>query len=113
MFGGGTVGQKVVFDGTPNFIVGPNVASANAGTALLAEIIASFFLIFAVWGTAADPRARNVGGVAIGLTIAAGILSVGPLTRGRMKPARRLCPAFVGGGGPVRQHRGFRLRAPP
>src|SRR5438132_1414113 len=27
MFGGGTVGQKVVFDGTPNFLVDPNVAS--------------------------------------------------------------------------------------
>jgi glycerol uptake facilitator-like aquaporin len=63
--------------------------------AILAEMIATFFLVFAVWGTAADPRARNVGGFAIGLTIAADILSVGQITGASMNPARSFGPTLV------------------
>jgi MIP family channel proteins len=59
------------------------------------EAIATFFLVFAVFGTAVDPKAPNVGGFAIGLTIAVGILAIGPLTGGSMNPARSFGPAMA------------------
>ncbi len=59
------------------------------------EAIATFFLVFVVFGTAVDPRGPKLGGMAIGLTIAADILAIGPLTGGSMNPARSLGPAVV------------------
>ena len=59
------------------------------------EAIATFFLVFAVFGTAVDPRGPKVGGFAIGLTVTAGILGIGPLTGGSMNPARSFGPAVV------------------
>jgi len=59
------------------------------------EAIATFFLTFMVFGTAVDPRAPRVGGFAIGLTITADILAIGPLTGGSMNPARSFGPAFA------------------
>src|ERR1700750_1597279 len=59
------------------------------------EAIATFFLVFVVFGTAVDPRAPKVGGFAIGLTVTAGILAIGPLTGGSMNPARSFGPAIV------------------
>lgn len=91
MFGGGTPGQQVVFNGTPQI----NIGSFNLSQALLAEIIATFFLTFVIWGSAADPRARNVGGFAIGLTVAADILAIGPITGASMNPARSFGPTLV------------------
>ena len=90
-FGGGETGARVVFIGTPN--VAPNF---NVMTAVLLEIIATFFLTFVIWGSAADPRARNVGGFAIGLVVAADILAVGPLTGASMNPQRSFGPTLIG-----------------
>jgi MIP family channel proteins len=59
------------------------------------EAIATFFLVFVVFGTAVDPRGPKVGGFAIGLTVTAGILGIGPLTGGSMNPARSFGPAVV------------------
>jgi MIP family channel proteins len=59
------------------------------------EAIATFFLTFVIFGTAVDPRGPRVGGFAIGLTIAADILAIGPLTGGSMNPARSFGPAFA------------------
>jgi MIP family channel proteins len=71
----------------------------SADTSLLQaiglEAIATFFLVFVVFGTAVDPRAPKLGGMAIGLTIAADILAIGPLTGGSMNPARSFGPAVV------------------
>jgi MIP family channel proteins len=64
---------------------------------IFAEAIATFFLVFAVFGTAVDPHAPKVGGFAIGLTVAAGILAIGPLTGGSMNPARSFGPAVASG----------------
>ncbi|HEX7981705.1 MAG TPA: aquaporin [Gemmatimonadaceae bacterium] len=64
---------------------------------VIAEAIATFFLVFAVFGTAVDPHAPKVGGFAIGLTVTAGILAIGPMTGGSMNPARSLGPAVVSG----------------
>lgn len=63
--------------------------------AISLEAIATFFLVFVVFGTAVDPKAPKVGGFAIGLTVTAGILSIGPLTGGSMNPARSFGPAVV------------------
>jgi MIP family channel proteins len=65
--------------------------------AISLEAIATFFLVFVVFGTAVDPKAPKVGGFAIGLTVTCGILAIGPLTGGSMNPARSLGPAFVTG----------------
>ena len=61
------------------------------------EMIATFFLTFVVFGTAVDQQAPKVGGFAIGLTVAADILAIGPLTGGSMNPARSLGPAVASG----------------
>jgi len=65
--------------------------------AITLEFIATFFLVFVVFGTAVDPRAPKVGGFAIGLTVAADILAIGPLTGASMNPARSFGPAVASG----------------
>ena len=61
----------------------------------VAEMIATFFLVTAVWGTAVDPRAPKIGGFGIGLTVTADILALGPLTGAAMNPARAFGPALA------------------
>jgi MIP family channel proteins len=65
--------------------------------AVILEAIATFFLVFVVFGTAVDSRAPKVGGFAIGLTLAAAILAIGPLTGASLNPARSFGPAVVTG----------------
>jgi glycerol uptake facilitator-like aquaporin len=67
------------------------------GQAVGLEAIATFFLVFVVFGTAVDPKSPKVGGFAIGLTVAADILAIGPLTGGSMNPARSFGPAVASG----------------
>ncbi len=74
--------------------VAPGLSTLQA---TLCEAIATFFLVFVVFGTAVDPAAPKVGGFAIGLTVAADILAIGPLTGGSMNPARSFGPAAVSG----------------
>ena len=69
----------------------------SAGQAILCEFIATFFLVFVVFGTAVDPAAPKVGGFAIGLTVTADILAIGPLTGASMNPARSFGPAVASG----------------
>lgn len=61
------------------------------------EAIATFFLTIVVFGTAVDPKAPKVGGMAIGLVVAADILAIGPLTGASMNPARSFGPAVASG----------------
>ncbi len=65
--------------------------------ALFLEAIGTFFLTFAVFGTAVDPKAPRVGGFAIGLTLAVVILAIGPLTGASLNPARSFGPAMASG----------------
>ena len=65
------------------------------GQAILCEAIATFFLVFVVFGTAVDPHAPKVGGFAIGLTVMVDILAIGSRTGASMNPARSLGPALV------------------
>ena len=64
---------------------------------IVLEAVATFFLVFVVFGTAVDPHAPRVGGFAIGLTVMADILAIGPLTGASMNPARSLGPAVASG----------------
>ncbi|OLE66938.1 MAG: aquaporin [Acidobacteria bacterium 13_1_20CM_2_68_7] len=61
------------------------------------EAILTFFLVFAVYGTAVDAKAPKLGGFGIGLTIAFDILMGGPLTGAAMNPARAFGPALAAG----------------
>jgi glycerol uptake facilitator-like aquaporin len=54
-------------------------------------------LVLAVFGTAVDERAPRIGGLAIGLAVAADILFGGPLTGAAMNPARWFGPAVAAG----------------
>ncbi len=61
------------------------------------ELIATFFLVWVVFGTAVDSKAPRVGGLAIGMAVTMGILAIGPLTGGSMNPARSVGPAIATG----------------
>lgn len=62
------------------------------------EIIGTFFLCFAIYGTAAGSKAPSgLGGFGIGLTVTAVILCIGPLTGAALNPARHFGPALFGG----------------
>ncbi|HLZ28349.1 MAG TPA: aquaporin [Chloroflexota bacterium] len=66
--------------------------------ALLAEIIMTFFLMYAVFGVAVDLRgARAIAGLVIGLTITADIFVGGGVSGAAMNPARWFGPAVVQG----------------
>lgn len=65
--------------------------------AIVLEAIATFFLMFVIYGTAVHVNAPRIGGLAIGLTIAADILAIGPLTGASMNPARSFGPAMASG----------------
>lgn len=65
--------------------------------AWMLEAIATFFLTFAVFATAVDPKAPHVGGFAIGLVLTFDILAIGPLTGASMNPARSFGPALASG----------------
>jgi len=85
-------GPEAVTNGTPapGHLIGP-------AAVIVSEAVATFFLVLVIFGTAVDDRApRSVFPFAIGLTIAADILAIGPLTGAAMNPARVLGPALVG-----------------
>jgi MIP family channel proteins len=68
------------------------------GQAVTLEVIATFFLMFVIYGVAVSrERPLGIAGFAIGLTIAADILAIGPLTGASMNPARSLGPAVASG----------------
>jgi MIP family channel proteins len=61
------------------------------------EAVLTVLLMLAVIGTAVDPRGPKIGGLAIGLAVAADILVGGPLTGAAMNPARWFGPAVAAG----------------
>jgi MIP family channel proteins len=78
--------------GTPALGVGITPAVAIGVEAVLTAL-----LVLAVIGTAVDPRGPKIGGLAIGLAVAADILVGGPLTGAAMNPARWFGPAVAAG----------------
>jgi MIP family channel proteins len=61
------------------------------------ELVLTFFLVSAVFGTAVSPDAPRVAGFGIGLVLLFDILVGGPLTGAAMNPARAFGPALVSG----------------
>ena len=57
----------------------------------------TFFLAFAVFGTAVDPNGPKIGGLGVGFVVTADILVIGPLTGASMNPARSFGPAVASG----------------
>lgn len=78
--------------GTPALAQG-----VTLGQAMLTEIVLTFFLVFAVFGTGLEPRGSKAGGLYIGLAVVMGILVGGPITGAAMNPARFLGPAVWSG----------------
>jgi aquaporin Z len=76
----------------------PQVNEAvDLGPAVLTEAILTFFLVWVVFATAADPGGafKSIAGLAIGLTITFDVLMGGPLTGAAMNPARAFGPELV------------------
>jgi aquaporin Z len=72
-------------------------ADVSPAAGIIVETILTVILLIAVFGTAVDPRAPKIGGLAIGFAVAADILMGGPLTGAAMNPARWFGPAAVKG----------------
>lgn len=72
-------------------------SSVSLGQAIGMELILTFFLVSAVYGTAVSPDAPRVAGFGIGLVLLFDILVGGPLTGAAMNPARAFGPALVQG----------------
>jgi aquaporin Z len=68
------------------------------GPGFVIEVLLTFFLVWVIFATAADPRGtfKAIAGLAIGLTITLDILMGGPLTGAAMNPARAFGPQLVG-----------------
>ncbi len=71
-------------------------AGVSPGIGILVEAILTFFLVFVVFGTGIDSRfGGRIGGLAIGFTVALGIMAGGPITGAAMNPSRWFGPALV------------------
>lgn len=80
--------------------VGASVGSltnTNAWGAILAEAVATFFLVITVLIITRKPMFAAIAGLAIGLILTFDILAIGRLTGGSMNPARSLGPAIFSG----------------
>jgi len=81
--------------------VGPAVPALGQGvdvvTGIALEAVMTVVLLLAVFGTAVDSRGPKIGGLAIGLAVAADILFGGTLTGAAMNPARWFGPAVAAG----------------
>jgi aquaporin TIP len=69
----------------------------DAWQGVVIELILTFFLVWVVFATAADPGGafKSIAGLAIGLTITFDVLMGGPLTGAAMNPARAFGPELV------------------
>jgi aquaporin TIP len=69
----------------------------GVGAGFFVEAVLTFFLVWVIFATAADPRGsfKSIAGLAIGLTITLDILMGGPLTGAAMNPSRAFGPQLV------------------
>lgn len=87
IFPGDLMGAPAVADGI------------GVGEGLVVEAILTFFLVWVIFATVADPRGTfaSIAGLAIGLTITLDVLMGGPLTGAAMNPSRAFGPQLIGG----------------
>src|SRR3954449_3750377 len=71
--------------------------SVSGGQGVIIEAVLTFFLVWVIFATAADPRGafKQIAGLAIGLTITFDVLMGGALTGAAMNPARAFGPQLV------------------
>ena len=63
---------------------------------MAAEMVGTFFLVFAIVGVAVNPNAaREWAGLVIGGALALGVMVIGPLTGAGFNPARSFGPALI------------------
>src|SRR5262245_58475940 len=74
--------------------LGPGI---SGGEGMVIELLLTFFLVWVIFATAADPRGtfRAIAGLAIGFTISLDIFMGGPFTGAAMNPARAFGPELV------------------
>ena len=88
---GATLGSLTMAD---SGAVGP-------GRAVGLEAIATFLLMFVIMGVAVDERgiggSKAGSGLAIGVTVGAAIMFIGPLTGASLNPSRSFGPALIAG----------------
>jgi MIP family channel proteins len=78
------------------------VHGASAVQVLLVEALIAFILVFTVVSTTTDPRVpQGAAALAIGFSLAAGVLLGGPVSGGAGNPARALGPMIVSGTFPI------------
>jgi aquaporin TIP len=103
---GGVLGALLLTLVVPNELTDPSNLGVpalgdgvGAGAGLVIEAVLTFFLVWVIFATAADPRGTftSIAGLAIGLTITLDVLMGGPLTGAAMNPARALGPELVEG----------------
>lgn len=82
---------KAVNWGAPSLASG--VTTATEGTII--ELIMTFFLVLAVYGTIVDKRAPKIAGFGVGLIVLADVLVGGPFTGAAMNPARAMGPMIA------------------
>lgn len=76
--------------------IGKLTTEGNAGGVFILEALMTFALMFVVLSAVVDERAHKLGGLPIGMTVAAGIMAAGPLTGASMNPSRTFGPAICG-----------------
>jgi MIP family channel proteins len=74
-----------------------NVVGGSTTVALAAEVIGTFFLMWAIVGVAVNPRGvKDWAGFAIGATLGAAVMIFGPVSGAALNPARAFGPAVAG-----------------
>jgi len=95
----GALALRALFPSEANLDTGVPVVNPaiNDLQGVAIEALLTFFLVWVVFATAVDPGGafKTISGLAIGLTVAIGVLATGPLTGAAMNPARALGPELV------------------
>jgi aquaporin Z len=76
----------------------PGLSSGvSPGVGLVIELVLTFFLVWVIFATAADPGGsfKSIAGLGIGLTITIDVLMGGPMTGAAMNPARAFGPQLL------------------
>jgi MIP family channel proteins len=100
MLGGAAAGFLLLYLVGAETGLGATIGSltiADPIRATIVELVLTFFLVSAVFGTGVSARNGNAVGAAIGLVLTMNILMGGALTGGSMNPARTFGPALATG----------------
>ena len=103
VYWGAQVGGAVLAAGTLRALLGVVASmgghkpSGHVAQSLGLEVVLTFVLMFVIMAVVTNSeRVGNVSGLAIGGTVALGVLIGGPISGGSMNPARSFGPALIG-----------------